>query len=214
MKRKFLEDLLKGKLLDENGMKELVDAILDEHSTAVGKLKGKLETANTKVDALEAENETLKDDITNRDAQLESLKNSTEDVEGLKTQITTLQAENQANTEKHTQEMNALKKSVAIEKGLSNAKARNIKAVLGLLDLDKIELEEDGVTLKGLSEQIDSLLQDDNSKFLFETETKQKQFRGAEPGETGSTEPVSKVDFSQMSYEEIAKYYEEQKIEN
>ena len=175
MKRKFLEDLLKGKLLDENGMKELVDTILYEHSTAIGKLKGEIET-------LEAENNNLKGDITNRDTQLENLKNSTEDVEGLKTQIATLQAENQANTEKHTQEMNALKKSVAIEKGLSNAKARNIKAVLGLLDLDKIELEEDGVTLKGLSEQIDGLLHDENSKFLFDTETK-LILKGAIPDE-------------------------------
>lgn len=199
MKRKFLEDLLKGKLLDEGEMKELVDTILDEHSTAIGKLKGEIDT-------LQAENTNLKGDITNRDTQLENLKNSTEDVEGLKSQITTLQAENQANTEKHTQEMNALKKSVAIEKGLSNAKARNIKAVLGLLDLDKIELEEDGVTLKGLSEQIDSLLQDDNSKFLFETETKQKQFKGAEPGETGDVEPnKQEIDYSGMTYEEIAK---------
>lgn len=198
MKRKFLEDLLKGKLLDENGMKELVDTILDEHSTAIGKLKGEIDT-------LQAENNNLKGDITNRDTQLENLKNSTEDVEGLKTQIATLQAENQANTEKHTQEMNALKKSVAIEKGLSNAKARNIKAVLGLLDLDKIELEEDG-SLKGLSEQIDGLLQDDNSKFLFETETKQKQFKGAEPGETGDVEPnKQEIDYSGMTYEEIAK---------
>lgn len=198
MKRKFLEDLLKGKLLDEGEMKELVDTILDEHSTAIGKLKGEIDT-------LQAENTNLKGDITNRDTQLENLKNSTEDVEGLKSQITTLQAENQANTEKHTQEMNALKKSVAIEKGLSNAKARNIKAVLGLLDLDKIELEEDG-SLKGLSEQIDGLLQDDNSKFLFETETKQKQFKGAEPGETGDVEPnKQEIDYSGMTYEEIAK---------
>ena len=211
MKRKFLEDLLKGKLVDESGMKELVDTILDEHSTAVGKLKGDLETANTKVDTLEAENKTLKEDITNRDTQLENLKNSTEDVEGLKTQIATLQAENQANTEKHTQEMNALKKSVAIEKGLSNAKARNIKAVLGLLDLDKIELEEDGVTLKGLSEQIDGLLQDENSKFLFDTETEQKQFKGAEPGEPGDVEPTKQnADYSGMSYEEIAKQMDNQ----
>ena len=211
MKRKFLEDLLKGKLLDESGMKELVDTILDEHSTAIGKVKGELETANSKIETLEAENNNLKGDITNRDTQLENLKNSTEDVEGLKTQIATLQAENQANTEKHTQEMNALKKSVAIEKGLSNAKARNIKAVLGLLDLDKIELEEDGVTLKGLSEQIDGLLQDDNSKFLFETETKQKQFKGAEPGETGDIEPKKQeTDYSGMSYEEIAKQMDNQ----
>ena len=203
MKRKFLEDLLKGKLNDENEMKDLVDNILDEHSTSVGKLKGELETANTKISTLEAENKTLKDDVKDRDGQLEGLKNSTEDVAGLKKTIEDLQNTNKTNDENHKNEMNELKKSFAIEK------AKNVIAVKALLDLDKVELNEDG-TLKGLSEQIDSLTKDEGTKFLFDTETKQKQkFKGAEPGETGKEEPDDKVDLSTMTYDERSAYLDE-----
>lgn len=209
MKRKFLEDLLKGKLVEEGNIKELVDTILDEHSTSVGELKGKIENLTTERDTLKEENKTLKSDVKSRDDQLETLKNSTEDVAGLKKQIEDLQSTNKTSDENHIKEMNELKKSFAIEKGLSDAKARNNKAVLALLDLDKIELAEDG-SLTGLSEQIDSLIEDENSKFLFDTETKQKQFKGAEPGETGEVDPNKDVDYSKMSYEEIAKHMENQ----
>ncbi len=180
MTRNFLEELLKNKI-ETKDIKSIIDSILDEHSKYIGELKKQININKAKILFLEQTNNELKEELSLKDDKVENLKNSTEDVEGLKTQIETLQAENQANTEKHTQEMNALKKSVAIEKGLSNAKARNIKAVLGLLDLDKIKLEEDG-SLKGLSEQIDGLLQDDNSKFLFETETK-LILKGAIPDE-------------------------------
>lgn len=207
MKRKFLEDLLKDKV-EEKDLKEVVDTILDEHSTSVGKMKGELETANTKISTLEAEKKNLETDVANRDSQLNDLKNSTEDVAGLKKTIEDLQNTNKTNDENHKNEMNELKKSFAIEKELSNAKAKNVIAVKALLDLDKVELNEDG-TLKGLSEQIDSLTKDEGTKFLFDTETKQKQkFKGAEPGETGKEEPDDKVDLSKMTYDERNAYFE------
>lgn len=208
MKRKFLEDLLKGKLVDENDMKELVDDILDEHSTSVGKLKGEVDTLTTERDTLKAEKKNLQDDVANRDKQLDDLKNSTEDVAGLKKQIEDLQNTNKTSDEDHKKEIAELKKSFAIEQGLNNAKARNNKSVLALLDLEKIELNEDG-TLKGLSEQIESLQKDESTKFLFNTETKQTKMKGAEPGETGKEDPDDKVDLSKMTYDERNAYLEE-----
>ena len=155
MKRKFLEDLLKDKV-EEKDLKEVVDTILDEHSTSVGKMKGELETANTKISTLEAEKKNLEDDVANRDTQLNNLKNSTEDVAGLKKTIEDLQNTNKTNDEAHKNEINDLKKSFAIENALRDAKARNIISVKALLKLDDIELNEDG-SLKGLSEQIETL---------------------------------------------------------
>lgn len=208
MKRKFLEDLLKDKV-EEKDLKEVVNTILDEHSTSVGEMKGELETANTEVSTLKKEVENLKSDVADRDSQLDGLKNSTEDVAGLKKTIEDLQNTNKTNDEAHKNEMNELKKSFAIEKELSNAKAKNIIAVKALIDLEKVELNEDG-TLKGLSEQIETLSKDEGTKFLFDTETKQKQqFKGAEPGETGKEEPDDKVDLSKMTYDERNAYLEE-----
>ena len=207
MKRKFLEDLLKDKV-EEKDLKEVVDTILDEHSTSVGKMKGELETANTKINTLEAEKKNLEDDVANRDTQLNDLKNSTEDVAGLKKTIEDLQNTNKTSDEAHKNEINDLKKSFAIENALRDAKARNVISVKALLKLDDIELNEDG-SLKGLSEQIETLKGAEDSKFLFDTETKQKQFKGAEPGETGKEEPDDKVDLSKMTYDERNAYLEE-----
>lgn len=199
MKRKFLEDL--G--LD----KEIIDKVLDEHSTSVGKLKGEVETLTTERDTLKAENKNLKDDVANRDKQLDDLKNSTEDIAGLKKQIEDLQNSNKTNDENHKNEISELKKSFAIEKGLSDAKAKNNVAVKALLDMTKIELAEDG-TIKGLSEQIDALVKGEDTKFLFNTEST-KTFKGATPGETGNEDPDGKVDLSKMNYDERAAYLAE-----
>ena len=199
MKRKFLEDL--G--LD----KEIIDKVLDEHSTSVGKLKGELETANTKISTLEAENKNLKDDVANRDKQLDDLKNSTEDVAGLKKQIEDLQTSNKTNDENHKNEMNELKKSFAIEKGLTDAKAKNNVAVKALLDMTKLELSEDG-TVKGLSEQIDALVKGEDTKFLFNNGT--FELKGViKADDSNRKHIVTKKDLKEMTYEERANYFNE-----
>lgn len=68
MKRKFLEDM---------GLtKEQVDSILDENSQDIGKVKGDLDTANQEITS-------LREQIVDRDSQLEILKNSTGDVQAV-----------------------------------------------------------------------------------------------------------------------------------
>lgn len=68
MKRKFLEDM---------GLtKEQVDSILDENSQDIGKAKGDLDTANQEITS-------LREQIVDRDSQLETLKNSTGDVQAV-----------------------------------------------------------------------------------------------------------------------------------
>ena len=68
MKRKFLEDM---------GLtKEQVDSILDENSQDIGKVKGDLDTANQEITS-------LREQIVDRDNKLETLKNSTGDVQAV-----------------------------------------------------------------------------------------------------------------------------------
>lgn len=194
MKRKFLEDL---------GLeKEVIDKILDENSTDIGKAKGE-------VDSITSERDKLKTDLADRDKQLETLKNSTGDVEGMKKQIADLQAENKTKDETHAAEMKQLKVDAAVSAALTGAKAKNEKAVKALLELDpeKIELLDDG-SIKGLDDQIKKLTESDDTKFLFDTSTKKTQMKGAKPGETGKEDPDTKVDVSKMSYEELAAYIE------
>ena len=206
MQRKFLEDLgIKDK--------ETIDKILDENSTDIGKAKGELETVQTQLTESKKEVETLKGQVSERDGQLETLKKSTGDIDELKKQIETLQTENKTNAEAHAAEIKQMKIDAAIDAALSNAKAKNNKAVKALLnDLDKLEIDENG-NIKGdaLKNQLDTLVKGDDTKFLFDSEKKTTKIKGAEPGK-GDTDDGSedKVDLSKMTYDERAAYLEEQ----
>ena len=161
----------------------------------------------SRFDEVNNENKTLKTGISERDAQLETLKNSTGDVDALKQQIATLQAENTAKDEAHAAEVKQLKVDAAVEAALTGAKAKNSVAVKALLkDLDKAELGEDG-TIKGLAEQIEALQKSDS--YLFEMNTSKKQMKGAKPGEAGNEDGDSKVDTSKMTYSELTAYLAE-----
>lgn len=200
MKRKFLEDM---------GLeKEQVDKILDENSQDIGKAKGDSEKIQKDLDAANAEVESLKAQISDRDKQLETLKNSTGDVEGMKQEIAKLQADNKAKDDAHAAEIKQLKIDAAIDSALTGAKAKNNTAVKALLkDLDKAELADDG-TIKGLAEQIEALQKSD--AYLFDTTTKKKtQVKGAKPGESGNDDGDHEVDTSKMTYSELAAYMAE-----
>ena len=145
-------------------------------------------------------------DVRERDGQLEALKNSTGDVEGMKKQIETLQTENKAKDETHSAEIRQLKVDSAVDAAIIAAKGKNAKAIKALLNgLDKADIAEDG-TVKGLAEQLDALTKADDSKFLFDTQTKKAQVKGAKPGESGNDDGEHGVDFSKMTYEELAAY--------
>lgn len=184
--------------LDEETAKKCEAASTEE-------LKGYIPKA--RFDEVNNEKKKLELDVRDRDTQLETLKNSTGDVETLKKQIETLQSENKAKDEAHAEEIKQLKIDTAIESALIGAKAKNNLAVKALLkDLDKAELQEDG-TIKGLAEQITALQKSD--EYLFNTETKKTQVKGAKPGESGNEPGDGKVDISKMTYSELAAYMAE-----
>jgi len=203
MKRKFLEDL---------GLeKEMIDKIIDENSADIGKAKGELETIKEKLSTTEKELEATKKLVTERDTQLETLKNSSGDIETLKKQIETLQGENKAKDEAHAAEIKKLKIDAAVDAAIANAKGKNVKAIKALLNLENAELADDG-TVKGLLDQINTLVKADDSKFMFDTETKKTTIKGATPGESGNDEgdkPITKEQFAKMSYKDRNKLFNE-----
>lgn len=164
----------------------------------------------TRFDEVNNDKKKLELDVRERDSQLETLKNSTGDVESMKTQIATLQAENKTKDETHAAEIKQLKMDSAVNTALNVAKAKNITAAKALLGLDptKVEFNEDG-SIKGLDETLTKLKTADDSKFLFDTQAKRSTVKGAKPGETGKEEPDGKVDMSKMSFEELTAYMEQ-----
>lgn len=201
MTRKQLEDL---------GLtKEQADSVMKINGDDIENAKG---TASTEIKNLQTEVEGLKTQVGDRDKQLETLKASAGDNADLKKKIEDLQTENATAKETHESELNQLKIDFAVEKALTGAKAKNIKAVKALLELDDAKLDKDG-NVKGLAEQIEKLTSGDDTKFLFEAQkqTKQQQnFKGFQPGASGGQKPGEgeKVDFSKMSYDELTAYME------
>ena len=162
----------------------------------------------TRFDEVNNEKKKLELDLRDRDGQLETLKNSTGDVEAMKQQIATLQADNKAKDEAHAAEIKKMKVDAAVEAALTSSGAINAKAVVPFLkDLDKAELADDG-TVKGLAEQIEALTKADDTKFLF-TAKKQTKVKGAKPGESGNEEGDHGVDTSKMTYSEMMAYLAE-----
>lgn len=189
------DDFIKLGVTDNDLAKKLETASGDE-------LKGYI--LKSRFDEVNNEKKNLEAAISERDKQLDELKNSTGDIKALKKQIETLQAENKAKDEAHAAEIKQLKTDSAVEAALVAAKARNITAVKALLKLDKAELGDDG-SIKGLSEQIAALQKSDS--YLFDNS--KPRLKGAEPGETGNEDGDKKVDVSKMTYSEMAAYMAE-----
>ena len=147
MKRTFLEELK----LD----KDTIDKIMDENGRDIEKAKGDLETVTKERDG-------LKEQIADRDKQLDKLRKSTGDVEELKKQIEDLQKDNKTKIEALEAENKSIRINSAIDRALGASGARNNAAVKALLkDIDKAELQDDG-TIKGLDSQIKALQKSDS----------------------------------------------------
>lgn len=164
MEREFL----KGLGLE----KDAIDKIMAENGKDIELEKGKVKDIQSQ---LVTANNTIKE----RDKQLETLKNSPDNSETLKQQIQQLQDDNKAKDEAHQKEIKELKVNSALEKALTNAKAKNAKAVQALLDLgDDVELNEDG-TIKGLDEKIKALKKSD--AYMFNDDKQTVKIDGAKP---------------------------------
>ncbi len=124
--------------------------------------------------------------------------NAEETVGSLKRQISELQAELKAKDS----EIRRVKVNAAVDAALIAAGARNVTAVKALITgLDKAELAEDG-SVKGLEEKISAVKASDG--YLFEQ--RGVIIRGAKPGESGSDGIDGNIDFSKMTYSQMADY--------
>lgn len=197
MTRKQLEDL---------GLnKEQVDSIIKINGDDIENAKS---VSAAEIKNLQTEITGLNTQVKDRDKQLETLKASAGDNEALTKQIADLQAENETTKKAHESEVNQLKVDFAVEKALTGAKAKNVKAVKALLDLEDAKLDKDG-NVKGLQEQIEKLTTDEGSKFLFDTVQTKSTFKGFQPGASSQTKPGTEVDTSKMSYDELCAYLAE-----
>jgi len=183
-------ELLEGLGLE----KETVDKVMKEHGKTLNDTKEKAD----KVGGLENQIEDYKQQLTERDAQLEELKKV--DAEGLQAKIDELQQTNETQKTEYENQLEQQAFEHKLESTLSNAKVKNTKAVKALLDTEKIKL--DGDKLLNLDDQLTGLKESD--PYLFEEEKKQEEHKPnftTGQHQKGGTSTKSIAD---MSYQELA----------
>ena len=148
-------DFLKGLGIED---KDIIDKILDENSADIGRAKSTTDELKSQVTQLQTQ-------LNDKTAEFNTLKESTKDYESLQNQITQLTTEKSNLQNELNTKVAQIQKSHAIESGVRDAKAKNVKAVMALLDMDKITF--DNGELKGMSEQLDALAKGEDTSFLF-----------------------------------------------
>ena len=154
---------MKREELKEHGLnEEQINFVMAQNGKDVNAL-------NEQINSLTSERDGLQGQIDERDKQLNTLKKSAKDNNELQSQIKQLQNENKTAKQNYQDQLAKQTKSFKIEGALRDAKAKNIKTVLPLIDTEKVSVNDDG-TLNGLSEQLDNIKQDNG--FLFGEENK------------------------------------------
>lgn len=146
MKRDFLKNL---------GIedKDVIDKILDENSSDIGNAKGELNTYKNKVTELE-------DEIKNKDNEIATLTKKVGDTDSLNEKISQLETDKTNLTNELNTKVSQMQKTYETENKIRDKKAKNVKAVMALLDQDK-----------DIDEQLDALVSDEKTSFLFNVES-------------------------------------------
>lgn len=184
----FKEYLLSKGVTEEQAT-QIVSGMPDEkfHLTSEEKLDERYGKLKTQKEQLEA-------DLQNANQLVDDLKKSNQSNEDLQSQIDDYKNQlEEVNAQRKDDQKNA-----AIELALTQSGALDNKAAKALLDLDKMELSDDG--LKGLDEQLKDLKE--NKGFLFQKEedpTYPHLVKGGNPN--GSSRTTKSI--AEMSYQEL-----------
>ncbi|KRL87806.1 phage scaffolding protein [Limosilactobacillus ingluviei] len=150
---------MKREELKELGLNDdQIAAVMTSYGKEVNPLK-------EQVDSLTSERDNLKQQVSDRDGQLDDLRKNAGKNEELEATIKQLQEDNKAAAAKYQNDLAAKEKGFKIEGALRDAKAKNVKAVLSLIDTEKVSVQKDG-TLDGLTDQIEAVKKSDS--YLFD----------------------------------------------
>jgi myosin heavy subunit len=192
-------------------MKELLEKLANGETTVDDVLKAIDEVDKDKVprsrlnDKIEDIKE-LQQQLSDRDKQLKDLKKTAEGNEDLQEQIKKLQDDNKKVKEDYENRLAEKTFDFSLEKALSDAKAKNPRAVKALLNREAIKL--DGDKLLGLEEQLKSLQESDG--YLFgDNEPAGLKGRQAHPPAQNQQKELTKEQFNQLDYQGRTKIYHE-----
>lgn len=170
-----------------------IDSVMKVYGKSVNDYKEKAE----KVDVLNSQIDDYKQQLTDRDNQLQELKKV--DAEGLQAEIDRLTEENKTTANDYQEKLNKQAKDFAIETTLRNEKARNPKIAKNALDFEAITYKDGN--LIGLEEQIKAIKESD--PYLFE-EDLPKGLKGKQPNDSNTKQgaSITRDELNAMSYKE------------
>lgn len=179
-----MKELLEKLVNNETGVDEVLAAI--EADTKDRVPRSRLNDKNDEI-------KELKEQLSQRDTQLESLKQQVKGEEALTTSIQELQTENARITDEYEAKLKQRDFDFALDGALREAKAKNPKAVKALLDIEAVKLTEDKID--GLEDQLKALKKSDG--YLFASDG----IRGnTPPVQQGGGKPaITKEQFAQMN---------------
>lgn len=178
---------MKSEFLKNLGITEqsVIDQIMAENGRDVEKVRNDLTTEKQRVSDLQTQLNAANGKIATLETQAGDTTALNQQIEQLKTDKTNL--ENELNTK-----VSQIQKTYAIENGVRDAKARNLKAVMAQLDMDKITYENG--ELSGLTEQLEALKTGEDTSFLFgDAQAAPAGTHIATPNAGGATPPTSKT---------------------
>ena len=154
-----------------------------------------------RLDEVIAERNRYKEQVAERDTQLADLGAKAKDHDTLRVQIAELQAKNKQAAEDYEKQLKEQRFAFAVERAVAKADARNVKAVVALLDASKISL--DGENLFGFDEQVTALKKSD--PFLFGVDLKGRTPEGAGKPPQTPENPWKKATWNLTKQGEITK---------
>lgn len=184
MKREFLKEL---GLTDEQ-----IDKVMTANGKDIENAKKGVEEKEAELKAKEAEIETLQEQLKKANKQIEDFKDM--DIEGIKAAADEYKQKYEKAKEEAEKELEKIKFNHAIEKALAGAKARNIKAVKALLDMEGLKFNDGEIV--GLKDQLERIKSEND--YLFDSDDGTPEI--VLPGSKGKDEPV---DFSKLTYSQM-----------
>ena len=169
MNREFLKKL---------GLEDdVIESVMAKHGATIKELNDQLDTQKSKA-------ETLEEQINERDTDLKTLREQLKDHEGASTELEALQTKYDEETQKLQEQLEHNKKMNEIRLAINKSGARNEKAILALLDLEEVKVNDDGV--QGLKEQIDAIKESDSYLFATAENKKPNIVAGGNPQGAGN----------------------------
>ena len=199
----WLKKLLEGKGLSEEQVQVIVEGVESNYKGHVPKHR---------FDEVNEAKKQLETDLKDRDKQLNDLKKSAGDNEGLKQQIEELQKSNKAASEEYAAKIKDMQVSTAVKLALQG-KVHDPEDIIKLLDMEKIEVDENGALKTDINDIVKPYRE--SKSYLFVQDTKSEQqttINGAQPAGTGAgtAKNYTPEQIGNMSMSEYRAYREAQ----